>query len=241
MDLNRFKDFWKGLEPKGQFTLVGAGLAVLVTAFFLYQLGSRPSYSTIASGLAATDSGEVTGALEGAGIAYQLGSGGTSVAVQDKDAAAARVALAKAGLPRGGHVGFEIFDKKSLGQTDFQQKVEYQRALEGEIARTVEGIQGISGAKVQLVMPEDSLFASEGTKASAAVMLTGGSSLDAQTVRGIAHLVSSSVKDLSAQDVTITDETGSLLWPGADSMAGSGPGVNTKLAAEQSYDSRPPA
>src|SRR5262245_26749409 len=98
-----------------------------------------------------TDAGEVTKALEWAGIGYRLGTGGTSVSVPDSDVAAARVALARQGLPHGSHVGFELFDKKSLGVTDFQQKVDYQRALEGEIARTIEQINGVQSAEVQLV------------------------------------------------------------------------------------------
>jgi flagellar M-ring protein FliF len=89
---------------------------------------------------------------------------------------------------------------------------------------------------VQLVMPEDSLFASEGTKASAAVLIVGGSSLDAGTVRGIAHMISSSVKDLNAADVTITDETGAMLWPTDE--AGVGTSATTKLQAEQRYDAQ---
>jgi flagellar M-ring protein FliF len=229
---------WRNLGPKGQVGLVGSALLVLVTFFMLFHIAGKKSYSAVVTGMNPTDSLATTKALDKAGVKYRLVNGGTEIDVVQGQEDAARAALAQGGLPSGGHVGFEIFDKTNMGQTSFQQNVQYQRALEGQIARTIEGIQGISGAQVQLVMPQDSLFASQGTKASAAVMLTGGSSLDPQTVRGIAHLVASSVKDLSVQDVTITDETGALLWPTADAMSGGGPGVNTKLQAEQTYDSR---
>jgi flagellar M-ring protein FliF len=231
-DASRLQDLWRGLELKGQVTIVGAAVAVIAAAFFLYGFAGKPSYTTLASGLQPSDSGDVTQALESAGIGYRLGNGGTSVSVPENDVAAARVALAKHGLPRGSHVGFELFDKKSLGVTDFQQKVDYQRALEGEIARTVEQIDGVHGAQVQLVLPDDSLFADQGPKASAAVLLTTAG-LDASSVRAIAHLVASSVKGLDAAQVTITDSGGQLLWPTSDS--GTTPSSASRLQAEQLY------
>lgn len=231
-DASRVQDLWRGLELKGQITIVGAAVAIIAAAFFLYGFAGKPSYTTLASGLQPSDSGDVTQALESAGIGYRLGGGGTSVSVPENDVAAARVALAKQGLPRGSHVGFELFDKKSLGVTDFQQKVDYQRALEGEIARTVEQIDGVRGAQVQLVLPDDSLFADQGPKASAAVLITT-SGLDASSVRAIAHLVASSVKGLDAAQVTITDSGGQLLWPTSDT--GTTPSSASRLQAEQLY------
>src|SRR2546423_6241158 len=229
-DLSRLREHWTGLTGRGQATLVGSLLAVLVTMFMLYHYGSKPSYVTLASGMQPTETGQVTKALQSAGITYRLGSGGTEVDVTAGQAAAARVALAQQGLPGNSHVGFEIFDKKSLGQTDFQQKVDYQRALEGEIARSIEQIAGVQSAEVQLVLPEDSLFADQGPKATAAVLLTQNG-LDQTAVSGIAHLVASSVKDLDPSRVTITDSVGELLWPNADSASG-GLSASSKLQAE---------
>jgi flagellar M-ring protein FliF len=232
----RFREIWSGLEPRGQLTLVVAGLLILATAFTLFRIAARPSYTTLTSDIAASESGDVTSALEGAGISYKLENGGTAIAVQEADVDRARVELAKSGLPRGGHVGFELFDKKSLGATDFQQRVDYQRALEGEVARTIEQVDGVTSADVQLVLPEESLFADEGSKASAAVLLNA-STIDGPTVRGIAHLVSSSVKGLGTDRVTITDAAGSLLWPTSDSVSG-GLSAASKLQAEQLYGSQ---
>lgn len=236
-DLTRIRDIWKNLGPKGQLGVVGSALLVLATFFFLYRAASQPSYSTLLSGLDPATTANAQKALDSAGVVYRIGNGGTQIDVKQGSESAAQVALAAKGVSTSNHTGFESLGKSSFGQTDFQQKVAYQRALEGEIARTIENIQGISAAQVQLVMPEDSLFASEGTKASAGVLLSGGSSLDPATVRGIAHLVSSSVKGLRPADVTITDETGALLWP--TSAAGEGGlDATTKIAAEQRYDSQ---
>ncbi len=232
-DLSRLRDIWGSLELRGQVTLVVSLLAVLGTAVFLFRFAAQPSYATLASGLDPAESADFTQALEGAGISYRLSGGGTGVTVPERELSSARVAIAKSGVVRGGHVGFELFDKKSLGATDFQQKVDYQRALEGEIARTVEQIDGVQSAEVQLVLPEETLFADEGAKASSAVLLSGAQ-IDPATVRGIAHLVSSSVKGLQADNVTITDSSGQLLWPDADSANG-GLSASSKLRAEQLY------
>ena len=105
---------------------------------------------------------------------YELRDGGSTVAVQSSDVTRARVQLAQDNLPNGGQHGFELFDSKSLGATDFEQKVKYQRALEGEIGRTIESVDGVRSAQVQLVLPKQSLFLDEGTHASAAVLLQSG-------------------------------------------------------------------
>jgi flagellar M-ring protein FliF len=234
-DLSKLRDVWRNLSSREQLTIVFAGLLVLVTLFGLYRYSSHASYSTLVSGVDPQTAQQAAKDLENAGITYRLGQGGTSISVRDGDAAAARLALARdTGLP-GGHVGFEIFDKKNLGATDFQQKVDYQRALEGEVARTIEQIDGVQSAQVQLVIPEESLFADSGPKASAAVLVTT-SGLDGATVRAIAHLVASSVKGLRADAVTITDSSGALLWPSGG--GGEALTAGAKLQAEQLYDNQ---
>jgi flagellar M-ring protein FliF len=231
----RFREVWGGLGTRGQITLVGSGLVVLIVAFFLFQIASRPSFAPLASGLDPTETNDAGQALEAAGIKYRIKSGGTAIEVQSGQESDARVALAEKGVLNGGHVGFEIFDEKSLGATDFQQKVDYQRALEGEIARTIEQIGGVSSAQVQLVLPEESLFTEDAPKPTAAVLLRGGSDLDGDTIKGIAHLTASSVKSLDPQEVTITDESGALVWPRGD--GGVSDGTIAKLEAQQRYAS----
>lgn len=236
MALQRIKDLWRSLEPRGQLSIVACGLLVLVTFYFLYSYAAKPSYATLVTGVDPAQTGAMTKALDTAGISYRIANGGTQIEVQASESAQARIALAEKGLTNGGQVGFEIFNKVSMGATAFQQKIDYQRALEGEIGRAIQQIQGISSADVQLVLPEDTLFVDQGSNASAGVLLTAGGQLDAATVSGIAHLVAASVKGLDVSKVTITDQTGSLLWPNAN--AAGGVNANTKLAADQLYSAQ---
>jgi flagellar M-ring protein FliF len=231
--LARIKDLWRSLESRGQLTIVGCALLVLVTFYFLYSYASHPSYTSLVSGVDPAQTGQMTKALDSAGVAYHVVNGGTGIEVRDSQSSAARVALAEKGLTNGGQVGFEIFNKVSMGATDFQQKINYQRALEGEIDRAIQQITGITSADVQLVLPTDTLFVDQGSKASAAVLLTAAGQLDPSTVSGIAHLVAASVKGLDTANVTITDQSGALLWPNANATGGVT--ASTKLGADQLY------
>jgi flagellar M-ring protein FliF len=227
------------LPPRSKLVLGAAALAIVLVLFFMLRLASAPSYTMLVSALDPAETGKVTAALDEQGIAYDLRANGTSVAVEKAQVSKARIALAGAGVASSGGAqeGFELFDKQKLGASDFQQKVTYQRALEGEIAQTVEQVDGVSGAQVQLVLPEDSLFADEATPATAAVMLTGASdALEPGAVRGISQLVASSVKGLKTDNVTITDGAGQLLWPQGDDIAGGGAAGSGKQAAQTRYE-----
>jgi flagellar M-ring protein FliF len=228
------------LPTRSKIALGLAAFGIVAVLFFMLRLASAPSYTTLAAGLAPSDTGKVTAALDERGIAYELRSNGTAVAVEKASVATARVALAEQGVATSAvadQKGFELFDNQKLGASDFQNQVTYQRALEGEIARTIQQVDGVQGAQVQLVLPEDSLFADEATPATAAVMLAGPSTgLEAGAVRGIAQLVASSVKGLKTDNVTITDGAGQLLWPQGDGLGDVGGGAGTKLAAETRYE-----
>jgi flagellar M-ring protein FliF len=230
---SKLREIWTGLETKGQLTLVGAVVGVVVVFFLLFNYASKPSYSTLYTGLNPTDTANITQALTGAGIPWRVANGGTEVDVKSGREAAAQVALAAKGLPSSGKVGFEIFDKTSLGATEFQQQVDYQRALEGEIDRTLMQVQGITDADVQLVIPQDTLFADQSSKASASALLTTSTTLDGSTVRGVAHLIAGAVKGLSTDDVTLTDQTGALLWP--DAGGGSISAAAATIEADNQY------
>src|SRR5215211_6272736 len=209
----------------------------LPIAFLLLRVAGAPSYTMLSSGLDPAQTGKVTAALDEQGIGYELRNNGTGLAVEKSQVAQARVALAGQGvsLDAGSGKGFELFDEQKLGASDFQLQVTYQRALEGEIARTIGNVQGVSSPQVQLVLPEDDLFADEATPATAAVML--GNSADTHqpgATRGIAQLVASSVKGLKTENVTITDASGSLLWPAGDGAGGGGVSAG-KQALEARY------
>jgi flagellar M-ring protein FliF len=228
------------LPTRSKIVLGVGALAVVFVLFMMLRLASAPSYTMLSSGLDPADTGKVTAALDEKGIGYELRANGTSVAVEKAKVADARIALAGAGVAAssGSHAGYELFDEQKLGASEKQTEVTYQRALEGEIARTVEQVDGVSGAQVRLVLPEETLFAEEESPATAAVMLTGASdALEPGAVRGIAQLVASSVKGLKTDSVTITDGTGSLLWPQGDGAGGAGGAAgSSKQAAQLRYE-----
>jgi len=232
-----FRSLLANTTTKGKVVMAASALAVLAVMLVMFKVASAPSYTTMLTGLDPAETGKITAALDSGGVSYQIENNGTGLAVVKGQVAQARIALAEKGLPGKGQPGFELFDKQKLGASDFQQKVTYQRALEGQIASTIGQIQGVSGAQVSLVLPEDQLFSQDQTPATAAVLLSGSAtSLDPSAVRGIASLVSSSVKGLKPANVSITDASGTLLWPNSDSSAGSG-GAN-KLTAQARYNTQ---
>jgi flagellar M-ring protein FliF len=225
------------LSPRGWLIAGGSLVGSVVLIYLFLHMVSQPSYSTLASGLNPAQTGKMTGALDQQGISYQLQNNGTALAVPSNETAKARVALAGAGVLGSSHTNLSLFEKQSLGESNFQQQVNYQRAMQGQLEETIDNVQGVSGAQVQLVMPspQSQLFASSQTPASAAVLLSGTTSLEPSSVKGIAQLVASSVPGLSVSKVTITDGTGQLLWPapGAEGAGGTEAG---KQAAQARYN-----
>jgi flagellar M-ring protein FliF len=227
------------MSPKGRIVLGASAVGILVVAFLMFRVATAPSYSTMMTGLDPAKVGQITAALDEKGIAYELQNNGTALAVEKAQTGAARVALAEGGVSGGGagseQPGYELLKDQKLGASDFQQRITYQRALEGELARTVDQIEGVNGAEVQLTLPEDELFADEKKPATAAVLLGGAASpLDAGSVRGVANLVSSSVENLKTENVTITDSTGRMLWP-QNEPGSAGAATASKTVAEAKY------
>jgi len=214
----------------------GFAVALILFVYIFLHTVSAPSYSTLASGLDPSQTGKMTNTLSARGISYQLQNNGTALGVQSNQMSAARVALAGAGELGNTQPGFSLFEKQSLGESNFQQSVTYQRALQGQLAETINSIQGVSGANVELVIPssQSQVFGEAAGGASAAVLLSGTTSIDPTSVRGIAQLVASSVPGLQLSKVTITGATGQLLWPQSGGAAGSG-GTSVQ-EAEQRYD-----
>jgi flagellar M-ring protein FliF len=228
------------LPARTKGILAVSTVAVLGIAFLLLKIAGAPSYQLLSTGLDPAQTGKVTAALDAQGIAYELRNNGTALAVNASQVGQARVALASQGVSASGaNPGFELFDKQKLGASQQQQDVTYQRALEGEIANTINGVAGVSNAQVQLVMPKNDLFADTTTAATAAVMLGNpADTLQPGAVAGIAQLVSSSVQGLKSDKVTITDSTGQLLWPQGDAVSGAGGAGASKQAAEARFDTQ---
>src|ERR1700722_5935619 len=224
------------LTPRGWLI---AGAAAVVSILFIYlfvNTVSKPSYTTLVSGVEPSQTGKMTSTLAAQGIAYELQNNGTAIAVQANESSKARVALAGANLLGNTQPGFSLFEKQNLGESNFQQQVTYQRALQGQLEETIDSVQGVSGAQVELVLPssQNQIFGENQNASSAAVLLWGTSSLSASSVRGIAQLVTSSVSGLQLSKVTITDASGELLWTQAGG-AGGGSGTSGQ-GAEQRYD-----
>jgi len=225
------------LSTRGKIALGGAAVAVLILVFVLFQMATKQSYTTLATGIEPSETGQVTEILTEKGIPYQLQDGGTAVGVPSGNVSEARIALAESNVLGGSKPGFELFDSQQFGASDFQQKVTYQRALEGELEKTIDKVEGVKSSNVQLTLPEEQLFSEESVKPTAAVLIasTSGGRLGNGPTRGIAHLVAASVEGLEAKDVTITDGSGATLWPAGEG-GGTG-GGDTKQALEAKYDS----
>jgi flagellar M-ring protein FliF len=225
------------LTPRGWLIAGGAAVAAILFIYLFVHTVSQPSYTTVVSGVEPSQTGKMTSTLSTAGISYELQDNGTAIAVQANDASKARVALAGANLLGNAQPGFsQLFAKQNIGESNFQQQVTYQRALQGQLDETIDSVQGVSGAQVELVLPssQNEIFGENQNASSAAVLLSGTSSLDQASVRGIAQLVSSSVPGLQLSKVTITDASGELLWPQAGGGAGGSGGEVQE--AEQRYD-----
>lgn len=227
------------LPAKTKAILGVSAVAILAIAFIMLKIATAPSYSLIASGLDPAQTGKITASLDEQGIAYELRNNGTALAVPKASMANARIALASQGVQAtggGSQPGNELLDESKLGASQFQQQMTAQRALEGEIARTLANVEGVNSPRVQLVMPQDDLFQDEATPASAAIMLSNpADTLQPGAVRGMAQLTSSAVKGLKSENVTITDSTGTVLWPSADGGTGAAPGGGSKASTEARY------
>ncbi|HEY2055515.1 MAG TPA: flagellar basal-body MS-ring/collar protein FliF [Solirubrobacterales bacterium] len=234
--MTQIKTVLARLSTRGKLALGGAALALIILAFVLFQMATKQSYTTLATGIEPAETGQVTEALAAKGIPYQLQNSGTAVGVPSADVSEARIALAESDVLGGSKPGFELFDSQQFGASDFQQKVTYQRALEGELERTINQVEGVKSSNVQLTLPEEQLFSEEAIKPTAAVLIASdaGGRLAAGPVRGIAHLVAASVEGLNPNDVTITDGSGATLWPvGEGGVLGGGV---SKQAIEARYD-----
>ena len=212
-----FLERWNQLPRSRQMILGGIAAAALVAVYFIFMASNSPNMVVAFTGLQPEDSAAIADQLESDGTPYKIGGGGSTVSVPANKVAEVRIKLAQAGLPKGGSVGLEIFDKTNFGATDFVQQVNYQRGLEGEIARSINTLDGVKGSRVHIVIPDEAIFAQDQKKTTASVLLQlkAGAHLNADQVRGITNLVTGSVKGLEQGGVTIIDETGHVLFDGS--------------------------
>jgi flagellar M-ring protein FliF len=233
------KTFWQGLSLAARVSLA-AGIVLIVAATVAMAVWLlRTERDVLFGNLSAQDAAAMTAELDRMKLPYALGADGTSILVDKATLHQTRLKLMSKDIPLHGAVGFELFNNTDFGMTEFAQKVNYQRALQGEITRTIMSLAEVESVRVHLAFPEEGLFKREQGKAKAAitVALKHGQSLRPEQVKGIQRLVSASVAGVSPQDVTVVDQTGVALTrvaaPAGDGQAEVGPQLELKRDIEQ--------
>ncbi len=213
---------WTGLGRPQQLLLLVLALLLPAVLFVGGEWLSQGQYVPLFASLATEDAGAIVAQLKASKTPYRIGGNGEQILVPSDRVAETRLRMAMQGLPLGGGVGFEVFDKPAIGSSDFTQRLNYQRALQGELARSIGQIREIQRVRVHLALPQPSLFSERDRPASASVFLklAPGGQVTRDQVRGIVHLVASSVEGLQPERVTVVDTAGRVLAVGEDSQPG---------------------
>lgn len=218
--MNRLRSMFSGFTSGQKAVTTVAIVVALVGAGMFASWVAKPTYAPLFTGLSGTDASAITAKLTEAKEPYQLADGGQTVLVPQADVYQQRINLSGQGLPAGGGGGdgYSLLDKQSMTSSDFQQKVTYQRALEGELRKTIEAIDGVQTAVVHLAIPAEDVFSENAGKATASVLVKTDrtSPLKPAQVEAIVHLVSSSVPKLGADQVTVADSSGRVLNAAGD-------------------------
>ncbi|QIG94923.1 MULTISPECIES: flagellar basal-body MS-ring/collar protein FliF [unclassified Bradyrhizobium] len=226
--------FLRGLGAARLGAMVAVTAALIGFFAFVIMRVTTPQMTTLFTDLSTEDSSGIIKELERQAIPFELRNDGAAIMVPKDKVTRLRMKLAEGGMPKGGGVGYEIFDKSdALGTTSFVQNINHLRALEGELARTIRAIDRVQAARVHLVLPEKPLFSRETPEPSASIVLRVRGALEPQQIRAIRHVVASAVNGLKPQRVSIVDEAGSLLADGAASDADATVGDERRAAFEK--------
>ncbi len=209
----QLREIWKQLGVSQRLSVVSAAVVVLAGLLAIGVWSSRTQYSLLYGKLSDTESAKVVGALDDAKVPYKIGAGGSSILVPADKVYTMRMQLAGRGIPRGDGVGFEIFDKPNFGISDFVQRANYIRAVQGELARTISQIDVIEAARVMIVLPENRLLLDKDKHPTASVFVRvrGNGPLEPQAINSIRFLVANAVEGLKANFVTVVDNQGNVL------------------------------
>lgn len=234
----RMRAFWNGQSGQSRmFALVGVGVIAVAIAAISWMYLKPPSYETLFSNLSADDAARVTQRLKDDKIPYRLSDDGQTVYVPSLDLSDERVAIAGSNIIKGAGTGYELFDRTNFGMTEFEEKLDKTRAIEGELERTIDGLDPVDAARVNIAAPDQTLYTSTQapTTASVAVRTKPGEQLTPQEVRGVTMLVANAVENLKPENVTIVDQAGDVLLPAAGSgdASNSSGGDALKLTQEQ--------
>src|SRR5436309_9896525 len=212
------------LPARSKLMLTGGVAALVAVALSFALIGNSGDYKVLYANLSDKDGGAIVQQLSQMNVPYKYTEGGTAILVPSSQVHDVRLKLASAGLPKGGTVGFELMDNARFGQTQFQERLTFQRGLEGELVRSITSLAAVAAARVHLALPNQNGFFREQQKPSASVVLTlhPGRTLDRAQVAGIIHLVSSSVPEMSPKAVSVLDQTGALLSGPSEGTQGAG-------------------
>jgi flagellar M-ring protein FliF len=198
----------------GRNIVMGVGAAVVVAVMVaVWMWSQQPEYRVLFSNFTDRDGGAITASLDQMAVKYKFSEGGSAILVPANQVHDVRLKLAAQGLPKGGNVGFELMENQKLGVSQFLEQVNYQRSLEGELARSIQSLAAVSSARVHLALPKPQVFVRDQQKPTASVLLNlqTGRTIDASQVSAIVHLVASSVPELPPSNVTVVDQAGNLL------------------------------
>jgi flagellar M-ring protein FliF len=223
----------------GQKVVIGLLLVgLLLGGFFFFRWITAPTQAPLFSNLASTDASAIVDELNAAGVAYELTDGGQTIMVAKDQVYDLRLTMSGKGLPAGQDTGYALLDKQGITTSEFQQQVSYQRALEGELSKTLEALAGVRSAVVHVALPKDQVFVTEQGKPTASVLLdlAPGTTLSGEQIQAVTNLVSSSVQDMNPDQVTVADSSGQVL-----SAAGTGitaAAGDARSQVEQEYEAR---
>lgn len=204
---------WARLVPKQRILLIAAVVAVIGGIMALQRWNHERDFEPIFSGMSPEDAGAVTSKLRESNVDYRLSDGGGTILVKSDKVAEVRLQLAAAGLPQTGRLGFELFDQTNFGASEFTEQVNFHRAIEGELERSVKSLREVERARVHISMPKESLYleSRQPAKASILIKLRPGAQLSSQNIAAITQLAASAVPGLQANQVTVLDTAGNLL------------------------------
>jgi flagellar M-ring protein FliF len=223
----------------GQKVVIGLlALGLVLGGFFFFRWVTAPTYAPLFSNLASADASAIVDELNTEGVTYQLSDGGGTIMVPQDQVSALRLTMSGKGLPASQDTGYSLLDQQGITTSEFQQQTTYQRAVEGELAKTLEALHGVNAAVVHLAMPKDSVFTDDQGKPTASVLLdlSAGTKLSGEQIQAVTNLVSSSIQGMDPTDVTVADSSGEVLSAAGTGLTAAAGDTRTQL--ETDYENR---
>lgn len=230
---------FRSFSPGQKAVTIVAVIGLIIGGILFAAWKSTPTYAPLFSNLSATDAAAVVDKLSSSGVPYQIAGDGTQILVPQDKVYATRLAMSSAGLPASDSTGYSLLDKEGITTSEFKQQVDYQRAIEGELAKTIDSLDGVQQAAVHLAIPQQDVFNDGSTQPTAAVMLTlaPGATISTAQVQSVVYLVSSSVPGLDPSAVTVADSAGHVLAAPGDQL-GDLAGGDARSQMTQDYNNR---